>query len=80
VRRRASYTAGRETKVTRLTRELNESLEQQMATAEVLRIVASSPTDVQPMFDMIARIVAHFVTCHSVAQYGFGTRLCKNSK
>src|SRR5215813_7244209 len=42
----------------RLFQELKESLEQKTATSEILGVIASSPTDIQPVLDSVAQNAA----------------------
>src|SRR5262249_47304561 len=47
--------------------ELTESLEQQTATSEILRVISSSPTDLQPVMDVVTASAAKFCGASNAA-------------
>ena len=70
-----SRRAGRETEIARLTRELKGAREQQVATADVLKVISRSPTDAQPAFDMIAERAAQLCDGQFCFVYRFDGQL-----
>ncbi|HEU4923188.1 MAG TPA: GAF domain-containing protein, partial [Burkholderiales bacterium] len=48
-----------------------EALEEQTATAEILRIISSSPTDIQPVFDAIVRSAARLCNARFIGMYRY---------
>jgi PAS domain S-box-containing protein len=51
----------------RLFTELRESLDQQTATADILRVISQSPTDVQPVLDVVADAARKFCGAEDAA-------------
>src|SRR5262249_24278735 len=45
-------------------RDLVESLDQQTATSEILRVISSSPTDIQSVLDAVARNTVRFCAAY----------------
>src|SRR4029453_5456578 len=50
--------AAQEKMIATLARELGQAAEQQTATSEILGVIASSPTDIQPVLDVVAQNAA----------------------
>ena len=63
VRRRSSSAASLYKKVALLTRERDEVLARQIATADILRVISQSPDDEQPVFDSIVVTAVRLLHC-----------------
>jgi len=61
----------------RLFQELKESLEQQTATSEILGVIASSPTDIQPVLDVVSQNAARLCDATDASIFRFDSGVLK---
>jgi class 3 adenylate cyclase len=74
-RNRGASIAGQETVIARITRERDEAREQQSATTEVLRVISSSPGELEPVFQAMLENAVHI--CDAKFGYLF---LCEGNE
>jgi GAF domain-containing protein len=61
--------------LTRAHAQVSQALEQQTATSEILRVISSSPTDLQPVAQAIADSASRLCDCTFVGVFGFDGEL-----
>ena len=66
VRLGGSSAGTHQTEIARIIRERDEALEQQTAISDILRVISNSPSDVQPVLDLVAEHAAHICEANVV--------------
>ena len=66
MRRRSSSAGTHQTEIAWIIRERDEALEQQTAITGILRVISSSPGDVQPVLELVAERAARICEAHIV--------------